>query len=70
METLPLKMINGSNLKIRDERFLKTKEELETFLYKKRHLHTKTFAKDVMFSHELKANNQIEGINDDKGDEQ
>ena len=65
MEMLPLPMLNGANLKIRDERFVNTKEELETFLSDKKHLHTRVFAKDVMFSHELKANNQIEGINDD-----
>ena len=65
MNTLPLKMINGANLRIRDEKFKETKDELDSFLSNKRHLNTKTFAKDVMFSHELKANNQIEGYNDD-----
>jgi len=65
MNKLPLKFENGFPLKIRNERFLQTREELEEFLSDKKHLHTKTFAKDVMFSHELKANNQIEGYNND-----
>ena len=65
METLPLKFTNGLNLRIREERFLETRSELEDFISKQRHLNTKTFAKDVMFSHELKANNQIEGYQDD-----
>lgn len=63
--SLPLKFIDGSNLKIRNERFLQTREELEQFLDGEKHLQTKTFAKDVMFSHEIKANNQIEGYFDD-----
>ena len=65
MGYLPLKFQDGTHLRIRNERFLQTREELETFLDGERHLHTKAFAKDVMFSHELKANNQIEGYNDD-----
>ena len=35
------------------------------FLDKEKHLCTKAFAKRVMFSHEIKANNQIEGYGDD-----
>lgn len=65
MEYLSLKFETGHHLRIRDERFLQTREELEEFLAGEKHLHTKSFAKDVMFSHELKANNQIEGYNDD-----
>lgn len=65
MTTLPLKFQNGQPLKIREERFQQTCCELEEFLEGQKHLHTKAFAKDVMFSHELKANNQIEGYADD-----
>jgi len=65
IDYLPLEFLNGSHLRLRNERFKQTKEELEAFLDGKRHLHTKSFAKDVMFSHEIKANNQIEGYMDD-----
>lgn len=65
MALLPLQFQDGTHIRIRNERFLQTREELEEFLDGERHLHTKAFAKDVMFSHELKANNQIEGYNDD-----
>lgn len=65
IEYLPLEFLNGSHLRLRNERFKQTKDELESFLAGKRHLHTKAFAKDVMFSHEIKANNQIEGYRDD-----
>lgn len=62
---LPLEFLDGTHLRIRNDRFLQTREELEEFLEGERHLQTKTFAKDVMFSHEIKANNQIEGYFDD-----
>jgi len=65
IDYLPLTFLDGTHLRIRNERFLQTREELEHFLDGKRHLHTKSFAKDVMFSHEIKANNQIEGYHDD-----
>lgn len=65
IEYLPLEFLNGTHLRLRNERFKQTKDELESFLAGKRHLHTKAFAKDVMFSHEIKANNQIEGYRDD-----
>ena len=65
---LPLPIIKDNstkNLSIDMNKFKKIEEELESFLDNKKHLHTKAFAKDVMFSHELKANNQIEGYYDD-----
>jgi Fic family protein len=65
MGNLPLQLNNGSSLYIRNERYKKTQDELDTFLSDKKHLQTKSFAKDVMFSHEIKANNQIEGFYDD-----
>lgn len=65
MINLPLTLENGISLKMREDKFQDIRDELNEFLENKKHLHTKTFAKDVMFSHELKANNQIEGIYDD-----
>ena len=62
---LDLKTTDDIKLFIRPERYIKVKQELIDFLKGKRHLRTKVFAKTVMFSHELKANNQIEGYSDD-----
>mgnify|MGYP001853213646 CR=1 FL=1 len=55
----------GVKLFIRPDRYIGVKKELIEFLEKEKHLCTKTFAKKVMFSHEIKANNQIEGYGDD-----
>ena len=62
---LDLKTSNGTKLFVRPERFFTVKQELIEFLKDERHLCTKSFAKKVMFSHEIKANNQIEGYGDD-----
>ena len=62
---LDLKTIDGIKLFIRPERYFAVQKELIEFLKGERHLNTKVFAKTVMFSHELKANNQIEGYGDD-----
>ena len=62
---LDLKTTDGTKLFIRPERYINVKQELIEFLKGQRHLRTKVFAKTVMFSHELKANNQIEGYSDD-----
>ena len=62
---LPLEFIDGSHLRLRKDRYTQTQEELASFLEGQRHLHTKTFAKNVMFSHEIKANNLVEGYTDD-----
>ena len=58
---LDLKTTDGTKLFIRPERFLEVKKELIDFLKGERHLCTKVFAKTVMFSHELKANNFYRG---------
>lgn len=50
---------------VRPDRYINVKKELIDFLDKEKHLCTKAFAKRVMFSHEIKANNQIEGYGDD-----
>ena len=52
-------------LKIEEKYYAKKREELETFVESDAHLSSSLFARDVMFSHELKANNQIEGYSDD-----
>ncbi len=65
MEFLPLKFADGMPLKIRRERFLKEKEELEQFIFDEPALNTKEFAMKVMRSYEVKTNNQVEGYPDD-----
>ena len=65
MTNLSLKFLNGMPLKIEENYYAKKREELETFVESEPHLCSSLFAKDVMFSHELKANNQIEGYSDD-----
>lgn len=64
MEILSLPFEDQLHLKINPSVFASTQYELEKFLDTQKHLGTKTFAKEVMFS-ELKANNQIEGYIDD-----
>ncbi len=65
MISLPLTFENGRHFHLGDIYLNKTRDELEEFLQNKKHLITKEFATDVMFSHELKANNLIEGYTDD-----
>lgn len=62
---LNLKTIDGIKLFLRPSRFLKVRQELIDFLRNEKYLYTKAFVKTTMFSHELKANNQIEGYGDD-----
>ena len=62
---LNLKTTDGIKLFLRPSRFLKVKQELIDFLRNEKYLYTKAFVKTTMFSHELKANNQIEGYGDD-----
>ena len=57
--------INNRKLFIDYDRFAIIQEELESFLSEEGIFFTKDFAKKVMFSHELKANNTVEGITDD-----
>ena len=65
MINLPLDKTNGKSFHIHEDSLKNITSELEAFLQKKHHLNTKTFATDVMFSHELKANNLVEGYTDD-----
>lgn len=62
---LNLKTTDEIKLFLRPSRFLKVKQELIDFLRGEKYLYTKAFVKTTMFSHELKANNQIEGYGDD-----
>lgn len=64
-EKLPLPLLTKPELRIRPERYESTAEEVQEFIESTSHLNTKTFAKDVMFSHEIKANNSVEGYYDD-----
>lgn len=65
MKVLPLKFANGSHLKYNENYIQSTVLELEEFLEKHDNLAHRSFAKSVMVSHELRANNQIEGYGDD-----
>ena len=63
---LPLTINNGKLYLILDK--LQTRiEELELFLQDNKYMNSKEFSKNVLFSHEIKANNNIEGYNDDVG---
>ena len=65
MEYLNLPIKDKHNLAINKDAFKDIQNELEEFVLENNHTNTRTFAKKVMFSHEIKANNNIEGINDD-----
>lgn len=56
---------DGTKLFLKPSSFVSLANELEEFLEGEKHLATKSFAKKVMFSHEIKANNQVEGYGDD-----
>lgn len=62
---LDLPTEEGCKLFLRPERFKDTAEELQAFIETEKDITSKDFAKKVMFSHELKANNQVEGYTDD-----
>lgn len=63
---LPLTINNGKLYLVLDK--LQTRiEELELFLQDNKYMNSKEFSKNVLFSHEIKANNNIEGYNDDVG---
>ena len=56
---------NGPRFYYRDEALQKVKEELQSFLEWDKSMNNITFARKMMYSHELKANNQVEGYQDD-----
>ena len=63
-EALPLKTTDGRILSLNHTAIQPLKDELESFLSGEEQLNSKLFSKRVMFTHELKANNTVEGIND------
>ena len=56
---------NGPRFYYRNEALQKVKEELQSFLEWDKSMNNITFARKMMYSHELKANNQVEGYQDD-----
>lgn len=56
---------NGPRFYYREEALQKVKEELQSFLEWDKSMDNITFARKMMYSHELKANNQVEGYQDD-----
>lgn len=63
-EALPLKTTTGRIFTVNGSQLQPLKEELELFLEGEEQLNNRLFSKRVMFTHELKANNTVEGIND------
>ena len=63
-EHLPLKTTTGRLFTIDGSQLQPLKDELEVFLSGEQQLNSRLFSKRVMFTHELKANNTVEGIND------
>lgn len=61
---LPLKTTTGRIFTINKKELEKLVIELEDFLKDEEFMNNKTFSKKVMFTHEIKANNTVEGIND------
>ncbi len=63
-EQLPLS-IDGQKLYLARNILEEIKNELETFLEDNKYMNNRDFSKNVLFSYEIKANNTIEGYNDD-----
>ena len=61
---LPLD-IDKRNLIYNDDTLKPIMEELEYYISDMKYINTLKFSKDVLFSHELQANNSVEGYNDD-----
>lgn len=62
---LDLPLENGAKFYYREEALQASKDELEEFLEWEQHMNDLHFAKKVMFSHEIQANNQVEGYGND-----
>lgn len=63
-EPLPLKTLSGRIFTINKEYLSDLVRELEEFIQGEEFFNNSTFSKKVMFTHEIKANNTVEGIND------
>lgn len=61
---LPLE-VKKSPLFVIDDALKEQREELDEFISDLRYMNTLKFSKDVLFSHEIQANNFIEGYRDD-----
>lgn len=62
-EVLPLKTASGRLFTINRDFLSDITRELETFLDGQDYMNSELFSQKVMFTHEIKANNTIEGIN-------
>ena len=62
---LELSKENGPRFYYRSEPLQKSKDELEEFLEWDKSMNNLAFARKMMYSHELKANNLVEGYGDD-----
>ncbi len=60
-----LKKIEGTRFYLRREAIQGNIDDLNNFLKGQRRIHTKTFAKKMMFTEEIKTNNLVEGYVDD-----
>lgn len=65
MERLPLKLDDGRKIILNDSKIVEEFYDLEFCLENMPFLDNLDFSKKVMFSHEIKSNNNIEGIIDD-----
>ena len=63
-EVLPLKTESDRLFTINREFLSDIVIELENFLEEQDFMNNRTFSKKVLFTHEIKANNTVEGIND------
>ena len=57
--------INGRHLRVDESKLEEEKEDLEKFINDFKYCKTLKHAKEVLFSHEIRANNYIEGYRDD-----
>ena len=62
---LELPKENGPRFYYREEPLINSKNDLVEFLEWDKNMDSLAFAKKMMYSHELKANNQVEGYTDD-----
>ena len=58
-------LVDDIPLYVVDREIAPLKEELESFLEGMSYMKSRKFSRDVLFSHEIQANNVIEGYYDD-----
>lgn len=64
IRNLPLNM-NGISLRVMDDELKVLRDDLDMFVSDVKYMNTLKFSKSVLFSHEIQANNFIEGYKDD-----